>query len=70
MEINKLGSFFSLDDIEKIYQNLGVKKSWVDYTTTDGNWDENKYYEDFEKFWSSLDEKTKKENVPKYLENA
>ena len=37
MEINKLGSFFSLDDIEKIYQNLGVKKSWVDYTTTDGN---------------------------------
>lgn len=65
--IKSVGMFFDLDDCQKAYEAGGVKKSWMDYSypepTDDGEeWDDIKFYCDFDAWWVNLP-KTKQEEI-------
>lgn len=62
-----VGLFFDLDECEKAYEAGGIKKTWMDYSysepTDEGEeWDDNKFYEDFDTWWLNLP-KTKQEEI-------
>ena len=62
-----VGMFFDLDDCQKAYEAGGVKKTWMDYSypepTDDGEeWDDIKFYCDFDAWWLNLP-KTKQEEI-------
>ena len=66
-----VGLFFDLDECEKAYKAGGVKKSWIDYSysepTDEGEeWDDNKFYEDFDEWWLNLPE-TKQAEITSLL---
>lgn len=53
-----VGLFFDLDECEKAYEVGGVNKTWMDYSypcsESTEEWDENKFYEDFDTWWLNL----------------
>ena len=53
-----VGLFFDLDECQKAYEASGIKKSWMDYSypcsESTEEWDENKFYEDFDTWWLNL----------------
>jgi hypothetical protein len=53
--LNSVGTSLALDDTQKAYKLGGKEISWVDYAIegTD-TWDEEKYYADFDKWWTEL----------------
>lgn len=58
--------YFDLDTCMKIYSLLGIKKSWFDYSFgNDGEWDEDKFYSDFDKLWNELPAYRKNEIIKK-----
>lgn len=62
-----VGLFFDLDECQKAYEAGGIKKTWMDYSysepTDEGEeWDDNKFYEDFDTWWLNLP-KTKQEEI-------
>ena len=62
-----VGLFFDLDECQKAYELGGVKKSWMDYSYSEPTdkgeeWDDNKFYEDFDTWWLNLP-KTKQEEI-------
>ena len=50
------GLHFDLNQTVLAYRLGGVDKHWVDYTINDDEWDEDKYYDDFDKWWRNLSE--------------
>ena len=68
------GLFFDLDYCQKAYELGGVETSWTDYSysepTDDGEeWNEKKFYEDFDKWWLNLP-KTKQEEITSRLSHS
>lgn len=66
-----VGLFFDLDECEKAYKAGGVKKSWTNYSfpepTKDGEeWNVEKFFEDFDEWWSNLPE-TKQAEITSLL---
>jgi hypothetical protein len=69
-----VGLFFDLDECQKAYEAGGIKKTWMDYSysepTDDGEeWNEKKFYEDFDTWWLNLP-KTKQEEITSRLSHA
>ena len=63
-----------MDECEKAYKAGGVKKSWIDYSysepTDEGEeWDDNKFYEDFDTWWLNLPE-AKQAEITSLLSHA
>lgn len=68
--LKTIGMSFDLDQTSKAYKLGGVNIDWTDYTfdwynnlseeeqmkdeNLDNAWDMDKYYEDFDKWWTSL----------------
>lgn len=70
IDINKIASYFQLDEIMEIYKKLKIKKSWIDYTIGNSDkWNEDKFYADFEAFWATLDNVTKLQCMPGQYKN-
>lgn len=65
-----VGLFFDLDECEKAYEVGGVQKTWMDYSyphsESTEEWDENKFYEDFDTWWLNLP-KTKQVEITSLL---
>lgn len=57
-ELNDWGTYAALDETEKAYRLCGIATTWSDYSTgsddPDNAWDQDKYYDDFEKWWFAL----------------
>lgn len=49
-------AYFDLEQCQKAYDLMGVKKCWIDYSTPDGDWDEDGFYNDFDAWFDSLPE--------------
>ena len=69
-----VGLFFDLDECEKAYKASGIKKIWIDYSfpepTDDGEeWNVEKFFEDFDEWWSNLPE-TKQAEITSRLSYA
>ena len=63
-----VGLFFDLDECQKAYEAGGVKKTWMDYSypepTDDGEeWDDIKFYCDFDAWWLNLPKTKQKEII-------
>ncbi len=68
--LNAIGTSFDLDHTSRAYKLGGVNIDWSDYTfdwyrnlseeeqmkdeNLDNSWDMDKYYEDFDKWWTGL----------------
>lgn len=66
-----VGLFFDLDECEEAYKLGGVKTTWEDYSfpepTGDGEeWNVEKFFEDFDEWWSNLPE-TKQAEITSLL---
>lgn len=50
--------YFDLDMCQMAYQLAGKDVCWVSqqYTTPEGEFDEDKYYTDFDNWWDTLDD--------------
>ena len=57
----KLGLGFDLNQTTLAYHLGGKHIHWTDYTIFDDEWDEDKYYEDFDAWWSSLSDGEREE---------
>lgn len=68
-----VGLFFDLDECEKAYEVGGVNKTWMDYSYPDSKsteeWDDNKFYEDFDTWWLNLP-KTKQAEITSRISHA
>jgi hypothetical protein len=69
-----VGLFFDLDECEKAYEAGGVKKSWMDYsysepTNESEEWNEKKFYEDFDIWWLNLP-KTKQGEITSLISHT
>jgi hypothetical protein len=69
-----VGLFFDLDECEKAYEAGGVKKSWMDYsysepTNESEEWNEKKFYEDFDIWWLNLT-KTKQGEITSLISHT
>lgn len=68
-----VGLFFDLDECEKAYEAGGVNKTWMDYSYPDSKsteeWDDNKFYEDFDTWWLNLP-KTKQAEITSRISHA
>ena len=58
-ELNDWGTSQGLDVTERIYREAGISRSWVDYSLPDSDdpdeaWDQDAYYEDFDRWWKNL----------------
>lgn len=56
MNTSYIGLYLDLDETSKAYELMYEKTHWTDakYQTSDGGWDEEKYYSDFDKWWINL----------------
>jgi hypothetical protein len=62
METKELGHFFDLDGTQQAYKLGGVNIHWTDYTFEHTEeWDEDRYYKDFDMWWDDLKEEVRKE---------
>ena len=64
-ELNDWGTSQGWDVIDRIYQEAGLSKSWVDYSFPDSDdpdeaWDQDAYYADFDRWWKNLPLQEKK----------
>ena len=69
-----VGLFFDLDECQKAYELGGIKKSWMDYSYSEltdkgEEWDDNKFYEDFDTWWLNLPE-AKQAEITSLLSHA
>ena len=55
------GHYFDLNQTTLAYRLGGKDTHWTDYTINDDEWDEDKYYEDFDAWWDSLPESEREE---------
>ena len=61
-KLNDWGTSQGWDVIDRIYQQEGICKSWVDYSFADLSdpdapndaWDQDRYYADFDRWWKNL----------------
>lgn len=60
-KILNIGLNFDLNQTTLAYHLGGVDRHWVDYKVNDNDFDEKKYYADFDAWWSSLDEKERED---------
>ena len=68
-EIQNAGEWIDLDQCEKAYRLGKQRVTWVDYTIDCGDtyeWDQERYYDDFYKWWASLSA-AERENIYKQL---